>query len=488
MMIMGIDVGSSCCKCVAFKESGEVIAVNTKGYGQGGALTANSLMDAVYGAIQGCWLLVKEKGMAQEQLALTVSSFGESFIPIDRQGNSLGPVSMYTEGIGQKQADDLLEKWPDVPKICGAWPNPMYALPRMLRQFETDLGLKGKLWKFLQIADYVIYRLTGETVIDYSLACRALAFDVLNRRWSEDVLHAVGMDASMLSRPVETGTVAGELSISLAQSLGLPKETLVVVGAHDQVVSALGAGAIAPGQAAVGTGSVECVTPVFASPVLAADFLRDHYALIPYPCGGYATYAFTISGGALLQWYTQRFAPLTPQGRPDYDRLNIGVDKGCGDLLLIPHFIGSGTPELSPKDRGTISGMDVSMGVQEIYTGIMEGLCFEMMVNRQRLTSYGIHYHSLSATGGGARSAPWLQMKADALGLPVASLKNPDAGAAGGAMLAAVACGVYKDIQAVSKAFVRKDRLYEPNPGKKTYFAEKYQRYIALRSAIEGIV
>ncbi len=489
MLFMGVDVGSSCCKCAAFDENGTGLALTTanyKGWPGGAGLQPEALFDAVCEAVAGCWAAVKEQSGDAEGLHLAVSSFGESFIPVDREGAALGPVSMYTEGLGGEQAEALLGRLPELPSICGAWPNPMYALPRMMRLLETQPGIQNRLWKLLQISDYVIYRLCGETVIDHSLACRSMALDVTKRCWSEEILSAAGMDASLLPTPVPTGAAAGKLLPRLADQLGLPENTTIVVGAHDQVVSALGAGAMEPGQAVVGTGSVECVTPVFDRPVLEEGYLRDNYALIPYPAGGYVTYAFTVSGGALLQWYAERFTAPGIDGKPCYRSLDEGAAEGCGELLLIPHFLGSGTPELSPRDRGTISGLTLSMGPQDIYTAVLEGLCFEMMYNRQRLARYGIRYESLSATGGGARSGPWLQMKADALGVPVSSLKNPNAGAVGGAMLAAVTAGVYPSLREAAAAFARTDRGYEPNSARTAYFAEKYQRYIELREAING--
>jgi xylulokinase len=324
-------------------------------------------------------------------------------------------------------------------------------------------------------------------VIDYSLACRSLAFDVKNFAWSKKILSAAEISPDKLSAPVPAGTVAGNIRKELAGALGLPKKTKIIAGVHDQVASAVGAGALDDGQAVVGTGSVECITPVFGSPALGADFIERNFACIPHAAPGeYVRYAFTLTGGSLLSWYRDRIVPhLIPEakqkGRSVYELLNESCAREPSDLLIVPHFGGTGTPELKSDALGTAAGFSMSTGLPDIYRAILEGLCCELRYNRDQLAMCGISFSALRASGGGSKSDVWLALKADILGVPVSPLKAADAGSMGGAMLAGVAMGEFSSLEQAAKSFVKVREPFLPDPKNKDYYAEKYEKYKQIR-------
>lgn len=487
---MGLDVGSSGCKCVAFSAGGEALSSAYREYqrepGQKG-LDAAALFDDVCGVIRRCAEGLSRPGAVA---AITVSSFGESFIPVSREGTPLAPVGMYTDGIGLEETGRLIRDLPWLGGVAGAQPNPMYALPRLMRFARLNPETANRAWKYLQIADFVIFRLCGEALIDHALACRALAFDISAGRWSDAILSYAGLAPEKLSTPVPTGTAAGTLRAALAKSLGLPDGVKVIVGSHDQITSAVGAGALRPGEAVVGTGSVECITPVFDRLILDPAYLAQNYASIPHAVPGrYVTYAFTMSGGSLLSWYRDRMVPhLKPvaaaRGCSVYDLLNETCPGEPANLLVVPHFLGSGTPELDPLMTGAMSGFTLATDLAEMYRAILEGLCFELCYNRDRLARFGVRLSSLRATGGGARSEIWLRLKADILGVPVTPLAIADAGAVGGAMLAAVALGAYPALEDASAAFVKTRETIPPDPENARFYAKRYEAYKQLRQSV----
>ena len=422
-----------------------------------------------------------------EIAALTVSSFGESFAAFDKSGEALSEIVLYTDNKVDDEVYILQKKIPDIGQIAGAKPNSFYALPRMMHMIKTRPEIEEKTWKFLQVADFAIYRLCGETVIDYSLACRSLSFDLANLAWSEKILSVAQIKADRLSTPVCAGTVAGKLKKELAAELNLPESTKIVVGTHDQVASAVGAGALGLVEAVVGTGSVECITPVFGAPNLSPDFIGRNFACIPHAAPGkYVTYAFTLTGGSLLSWYRDRLAmhlvPIAKEkGCSVYDLLNESCPQKSSDLLVVPHFGGTGTPELDPFALGTITGLSMASGLPEIYRAILEGLCFELRYNRDQLGLCNISFFSLRATGGGAKSNIWLRLKADILGVSVYPLKNADAGTIGGAMLASVSLGEYATLEEAAKVFVKVREPILPEAKSKEFYDEKYEKYKEVR-------
>jgi len=150
-------------------------------------------------------------------------------------------------------------------------------------------------------------------------------------------------------------------------------------------------------------------------------------------------------------------------------------------VMVIPHWKGTGTPEMAPGACGTITGLTAETTTGDIYRAILEGLCFEMRYNRDQLKECGIVFDSLSATGGGARSDVWLQMKADILQVPVTPLQTNDAGAAGGAMLAAVSQGVFANLADASADFVIHRDTFMPNQEYAEAYDEKYKKFKSIR-------
>jgi ribulose kinase len=169
-----------------------------------------------------------------------------------------------------------------------------------------------------------------------------------------------------------------------------------------------------------------------------------------------------------------------------YDLLNENCPATSSDLLVVPHFGGTGTPELDPFALGTITGFSMSTGLPEIYRAILEGLCFELRYNRDQLELCDISFSTLRATGGGAKSDVWLHLKADILGVPVAPLKSADAGSAGGAMLAAVTLSEFKNLKEAAEAFVKVRDPFLPDPQNKQYYTDKYEKYKKIRRNMLG--
>jgi xylulokinase len=118
----------------------------------------------------------------------------------------------------------------------------------------------------------------------------------------------------------------------------------------------------------------------------------------------------------------------------------------------------------------------------DIYLAVMEGLTFEMMYNIESLADFGINISSLKATGGGASSPVWLQLKADILGREITPLKNDEAGTVGCAMMAGAAVGAYSGLREAADVFVRVGETCYPNDKLKDFYADKYNKYKQIRN------
>ena len=447
MISLGIDIGGTGCKCVAFRDNGEQVALSYREYPTKPGevnLDALALRESVFFVISDC---VRKLEDPKDVAAITVSSFGESFVPVDKDGQPLTDIILYFANTESGAFTDLVnsigaEKFM---RITCVLPDASYSLAKMLYSLKAA---PRPVWKFLFIASYICFCLSGESVADYSLACRSILFDVL----------------------------------------GLPQSVKVVIGSHDQIVNALGCGVAAPGDAVDITGTVECICPLFASIPETLDFERENYACVPYLDGkGYVTYAYNISGGAVVRWYRDSLAfylkeAAKQRGCSVYDILNETCPAEPTGLIVLPFLQGmGGTPDVLTGARGTIYGLTMHTTPADIYRAILEGLTFEMQYNLEKLAKYNIHPTKLFAAGGGAKSPVWRQIKADILNAELLPTLAEEAGALGSAILGLAAATGEKDRTALAARFVRYGEASRPDAERHAYYQKQYQLYKDLR-------
>jgi len=325
--------------------------------------------------------------------------------------------------------------------------------------------------------------LTGNAQIDRSLAARTMALDIRKCEWSDELLDFAGIDKEKLSKVVLSGTVAGKVKESLAAELGL-SDTAVVNGCHDQVAAALGSGIIKSGLAVDGTGTVECVTPMFDGVPENQDIYEKNYPIVPYAFEGkYVTYALSYTGGAAIKWFKDNFASGV-----SYKELDSMIDNTPGSVLVMPHFAGGGNPYMDSFSKAAFLGVTLETTLSDLYKAVMEGVTYEMLMNLECLKESGISPKCLYATGGGASSSVWLQMKANILGVPITSLDAPEVGAAGTVILTGVAVGAFESIEKAVSVMVKENKTYYPDEKLHKEHMEIFKRYKEIYKAVRPIV
>ena len=487
MISLGVDIGGTGAKCVAFDDHGAQLALSYIEYPNppGKAnLEPQVLSDSVVRVIRDC---VQALPARDAVAAITVSSFGESFVPIDEHGAPLTDIIMYFANSESGEFDELVRRVGEETfmRVARILPDASYSLAKMLYTLRTALR---PVWKFLPIAAYVCYRLSGAVMTDVSLACRTLLYDVEKREWSRELLEASGVALDQLPDVCPTGTAVGFLRSEIAQALGLPENVRVVIGSHDQIVNALACGVCEHGDGVDVSGTCECIEPLFAGIPGDFGFTKENFACVPYVDDvGYVTYAYNISGGAVVRWYRDQLARhLSAQAKAErvsvYDLLNRACPKEPTDVIVLPFLQGmGGTPDVRPNARGMFYGVTMETGLPEFYRAILEGLTFEMAYNLEKLEGFGVAPNRLYACGGGARSKVWLQIKADIWNREILPVKTEETGALGSAILGFAAVTGEKDRLALAKKFVQLGEPMRPDAARVEVYREKFQLYKQLR-------
>jgi xylulokinase len=324
--------------------------------------------------------------------------------------------------------------------------------------------------------DFINLRLTGEAATDFSEASGSFLMAAAPRAYDQRLAAALGVDLEKLASPRRADAVIGRVTRAAAAATGLPAGLPVVAGGGDFLVSLLGSGVVGPGQGSDITGtsnllSLNAPAPIAAPGAMNLAGVGDEW--VP----------FTIvdAGGDSLAWARRAFAdPATPYAA--LSELAAAVEPGAEGLLFLP-FLGGERALGRAHVRAELKGLSARHGKGHLVRAVMEGVCLASREAFGPLRAAAPPLRRLVASGGGARSPVWVQIKADVFALPVAVPESTEAGLIGCAALAAVAAGLYAGQAEAASAMVRFDRTVEPRPDAVALYDGLAERFAAAHTA-----
>ena len=494
MYIGGLDIGTTGCKLTVFDEQGKQLHKSYRDYPVTRVESAHEVdAEAI---LDGVWRVLTDTAKAYPDIAgIGITSFGETCVMTDAEGNPLHAAMLYTDLRGKEQCERLSRRLGEetIARTAGVKPHEMYSLPKLMWLKEQKPELYAKAEHIFLMEDFVVFHLTGQAKIDYSLATRTMGFDIHKLEWSREIFEAAGIDLRLMSEAVPTGTAAGMVTKEAAERTGLRPDTQIVCISHDQIAAAVGAGVFDSDTAVDGAGTVECITPIYDEIPDMQVMTKGNYAVVPYVIPGkYVCYAFSYTGGALMQWCTETIAKKEKEeAKAEGISVNELLERQSVSptgLLVLPHFAGAATPYMDTGSKGAILGLTTATTAADIYRGCMEGVVYEMVLNLAWLKESGIHFKKLNATGGGAHSKEWMQMKADMLDMEITSLATVDAGTVGSAMLTGIAVGIFQDLEEAAQVMVHEVCTYRPRKEMHEKYRAIYQRYEQVYRAVRGLM
>jgi xylulokinase len=494
-LLLGIDVGTTNCKAMVYDVQGNKVA--------GASRPTPTLFPRVGWAVydpQQLWEVVSQAlrevvaqvGDPRQIRALAVASMGEAGIPLDDKGNPLYPAIAWFDPRSEPQS----RWWAEVVgalrvyQITGLPLHPMYSLNKIMWLRDNEPQVYRSMARWLCLEDFVIYKLSGGYATSHSIASRTMAFDLLQREWSQELLGLADVDPEILPPAYPSGAKVGEVIPQAALENGLAAGTAVVTGGHDHVCGALALGVFEEGLMLDSTGTAEAIILSCEKPLLAQELLEAGFA---YEChvapGRYVLLGVIITSGAVVEWFKEQLGQEEVRqaelwGRSVYDLLleeAEGSEPGARGLFLLPHLAGSCTPGNDPCSKGAFLGLTRAHTKGDLIRAIIEGLCYELRLNLDTLQELtGIGVEKLRAIGGATKSEFWLQTKADVTGKVVECLAIEEATSLGAALLAGMGAGLYRDEKEAVAQIQAGRRLFVPDQRRQTIYEDYYQIYCQI--------
>lgn len=471
MAIICVDAGTTVIKAVSYDASGAETAVARREtrVSRPAPGHAEQDMDAVWDAVVQA---VREIADGEPVEVVAVTAQGDGCWLVDRHGDPTGPAILWNDG----RAAAVIDAWTRSGLAAAAFAvngsSAASGLPHAILTWlrEHDPDRLDRSAAMLTCGGWIFSRLTGEMAADESDAS-APFMDLRARAYSPGLLALFGMEwAERLLPPIRSCPVAGLTS----EALGLPLGTPVVMAPYDIVTTALGAGAVRPGQACGILGTTLCTEVLVDSPGLDGE---PTGITIAAP-GGYLRAFPTFAGTEVVQWTCRLLGLRDPA---ELGELALLSEPGAGGLAFLPYLSPAGerAPFSDPLARGALLGLSFEHGREHVARAALEGLT---MVIRDCLAATGAAPTELRVCGGGSASAAWLGLIADVTGLPVRRPADAEVGARGAYLVGLAATGGAPSVAQAAARHVRLRAAVEPDPARRDLYDEVFADFLALRA------
>ncbi len=427
MSLLGVDMGTSACKAVAFSRTGAILASSSSAYARRGQADSDNELDAsvFWGSfVEAVRKTARAVGRDRVE-ALAVSCHGETIIPLDARGEACGPALLNRDN----RSGPMLPAWErrfgreGIYATTGLPLHAMYSLPKLLWLKENRPGVFADAKRFVSVADFLLLRMALPPVIDYTMASRVMGFDIGRLQWSDELLGFVGLTPSSFSEPRPSGTVVGKLDAAHARALSLDAGVTVALGGHDQPCGAFGAGAVEPGCAVISAGSYECITLVADGPKNGAAALCSSLNSYPHVVSGKYVVLGFFPSGIVLDWLIANIFTRDPEDEAERrDALALAQREAekLGEeptgICMTPHILGSGNPYWDIRATVSLSGIRPHHGRYHLVKALAEGVAFELATNLRVLDEVAGPVTRCIIHGGGSRWDCGVQLRADVAG------------------------------------------------------------------------
>ena len=484
MYFIGVDLGTSACKFLLMDEKGAILNVVSETYDVEYPHPGWSQQNPA-----DWWEAVRRgiPALLAGHDASQVAGIGcggqmHGLVALDADDQVIRPAILWNDGRTVEQVRYLNEEV-GTEKLVEWTGNIAYAgftAPKILWMRDAEPENYARIAHAMLPKDYLNHLLTGAYATDVSDASGMLLLDVATRGWSAPMLELCGLTESQLPRVYESYEKIGALLPEVASELGLPEGVVVCAGAGDNAAAAVGTGCVGAGSmnVSLGTSGTVFIPTVGFSPV------GDRIHSFCHADGGWHLMGCILSAASCNAWWVGDIL-----GSQDFAGEQEGIDAADASLGLpyfLPYLMGERTPHNDVCARGSFVGMSMSTTRADLTRAVLEGVAFAIRDSVEIARGLGVDVAASTVCGGGAKSPLWLQMLANVLGIELRLPTTEQGPGYGGALLAAVAAGVYPSVADACDAVVSVRATVEPDPAAVAAYDARYQAWREMYPALKA--
>ncbi|HEY2759326.1 MAG TPA: xylulokinase [Pirellulales bacterium] len=497
-IFLGIDVGTSGTKTIAINERGKILADATANYPLYNPKPLWSEQDpddwwqATVATVRAVIKKAKLKPSDVKGIGLSGQMHGSVFL--DKQNRVIRRAILWNDQRTGAECDEIERRAGGRKNLIKMVANPAltgFTAPKILWLRNNEPKNFERTAKVLLPKDEIRRRLTGEFATEVSDASGMLLLDVAKRTWSKQLLSKLDLDIGLLAKCFESEEITGKLTAATAKELGLTTDCVVVGGAGDCAAGAVGNGIVSRGalSTSIGTSGVMFVH----SDEMQVDPQGRLHTFCHAVRGKWHLMGVTLSAGGSLQWFRNQLCELqvaaaNKRKLDPYEILTEEAAKtptGSDGLFFLPYLSGERTPHADPDARGCFIGLTLSHGRGHMVRAVMEGVTYSLRDSLAIIRQLGVPVSEIRASGGGSRSPFWRQMQADVFGQKISTINAEEGAAYGVALLAAVGCGVFKNVEEACGATITVVKQTPVDKKAAAYYENAYGVYRSLYPALK---
>lgn len=484
MLYIGVDLGTSAVKLLLMDGDGKIHKIVSKEYPlyfPHAGWSEQKPEDWFAQSMAGIRELVSECDRSQ----VAGISFGgqmHGLVALDKEDRVIRPAILWNDGrtgeetdyLNQEIGKDRLSKYTANIAFAG------FTAPKLLWMKKHEPENFDRISKIMLPKDYLAYCLSGSFCTDVSDASGMLLMDVKNRRWSEEMLKICGITREQLPRLYESYEVVGTLKPEVARELGLSSDVKVIAGAGDNAAAAVGTGTVGDGMCNISLGTSGTI--FISSKSFGVD---ENNALhsFAHADGHYHLMGCMLSAASCNKWWSEEILKTKDFAAEQAKIARLGENQ----VFYLPYLMGERSPHNNPDARAMFIGMSMDTAREDMTQAVLEGVTFGLRDSLEVAKSLGLQIERTKICGGGAKSPLWKKILANIMNLKVDVIESEEGPALGGAMLAAVGCGEYPDVETIAGKVVKVVDTVEPQPDLVAKYEERYQKFKKIYPAVKEL-
>lgn len=493
-LLLGVDIGTSSTKGVLCSPDGAILASATIEHETSFPRTGWAEHDA-----DGLWWaefvaiarqLTAGPYSGNDIGAVAVSAIGPCMVPLDGDGHPLRSAILYGIDTRATAEIDLLNDvlgLDNIFSLSGMALTSQTVGPKILWLKRHEPELFARTAMIHSSSDYVVFKLTGEHVLDrHSASYFAPLFNIETLEWDTRFASAV-IDPDRLPRLGDATGIAGGVCGAASAKTGIPIGTPVTFGTIDAAAEAVSVGVHKPGDTMLMYGSTMFLLGTVVAP---QPDPRMWTTAHPLP-GRRAVTCGMATSGLLTTWFCD---VTTGRQRADgrdstFETLiaeATATPAGADGLICLPYFAGERSPIQDPEARGMFAGLTLRHSRAHLFRAVVEGIAFGARHNLDAMHEMGAAPERLIAVGGGTMNSLWLQVVSDITGVSQDIPERTIGACLGDAFMAGLGSGLVPDVDALDRDWVRIVDKIEADPAVASRYDELYEVYLDLYRQTKG--